>query len=230
MYLAKYRPGKPWIILIAFLGILYGYIMTKFLTSFKPTLLLDKYPEMGQGGSVEIISFKYMNNKIPISNIIVGALKVTFVAVLETLISARIADNLTGTRFDWSLEVKGLAVANFVCGLFGATPCTGVLVRTAVNVSSGATHKISQFMNGIVCLIVIFLLLPAFTYIPMPVIASMLITSACRLVPKKIIAHLYHIDKFECFMLLFTAAMCVFIDGAIGLMIGMVISLMVNAS
>ena len=91
MYLAKYRPGKPWIILIAFLGILYGFIVTKFVPSFKPTLLLDKYPDMG--ASISIISFSYINNKIPVINIIVGAMKVTFVAVLETLISARIADN-----------------------------------------------------------------------------------------------------------------------------------------
>lgn len=98
MVLSKYLPGKPWIILIAILGILYGFIMTKYCTSFKPTLLLDKYPEMGQ--SISIVDFSYFNNSIPISNIIVGSLKVSFVAVLETLISARIADNLTGTRFD----------------------------------------------------------------------------------------------------------------------------------
>jgi len=41
------------------------------------------------------------------------------------------------------MEVRGLALSNFVCGLLGATPCTGVLVRTAVNVASGATYKIS---------------------------------------------------------------------------------------
>jgi SulP family sulfate permease len=157
-------------------------------------------------------------------------LKVSFVGILETLISARIADNLTGTRFDQSLEVRGLAVSNLVCGLLGATPCTGVLVRTAVNISSGATFKISQFINGVVVLIVIFFLLPCFSYIPMPVIASILITSACKLVPKKIIAHLFHLDKFECFILLFTATLCVFVDGAFGLMIGGVVTLLVNAS
>ena len=64
----------------------------------------------------------------------------------------------------------------------------------------------------------------------MPVIASILITSACRLIPKKIIAHLYHLDKFECFMLLFTAALCVFVDGAFGILIGGVITLLVNSS
>ena len=229
MALAKYLPGKPWIVLIAIVGTLYGYIMTKFAPSFKPTLLRDKYPEMGNG-NISIIDFSYLKNEIPLSHIIVGAMKVAFVAVLETLISARIADNLTGTRFDQSKECRGLAVANLLCGLFGATPCTGVLVRTAVNVSSGATSMISQFINGIVVFIVIFVLMPAFTYIPMPIIASILITSSCRLFPKKIIAHLFHADKFECFMLLFTAAMCIFIDGALGLLIGGCISLLVNAS
>jgi MFS superfamily sulfate permease-like transporter len=128
------------------------------------------------------------------------------------------------------MEVRGLAVANFVCGLLGATPCTGVLVRTAVNVASGATYKISQFINGVIVLIVTLLLLPCFTYIPMPVIASILLTSSCRLVPKNMIAHLFKLDKFECFILLFTAALCVLVDGAFGLLIGGVITLLVNAS
>ena len=146
------------------------------------------------------------------------------------MISARIADNQTGTRFDGSVEIRGLAVANLVCGLFGATPVTGVLVRTAVNVASGATDKLSQFINAVVVMIVILLLLPAFTYIPMAVIASILITSSCRLIPKKIIAHLFHLDKLECFILLFTGALCVLVDGALGLLIGGGIALLVNAS
>lgn len=141
MYLSKYLPGRPWIILIALLGIAYGFVMTKFIPSLKPALLLDRYPAMGK--SISLFDFSYLDNQIPITNIIVGALKVSFVAVLETLISARIADNQTGTRFDGSIEIRGLAVANIACGLIGATPVTGVLVRTAVNVASGATDKLS---------------------------------------------------------------------------------------
>ena len=56
MALAKYLPGKPWIVLIAFIGVLYGYLMAKFVPSFKPTLLRDKYPEMGNG-NISIIDF-----------------------------------------------------------------------------------------------------------------------------------------------------------------------------
>jgi hypothetical protein len=66
--------------------------------------------------------------------------------------------------------------------------------------------------------------------LPMCVIASILITSACRLIPKKVIAHLWHADKWECFVLLFTGFLCVFIDGAVGLLIGGLIALLVNSS
>lgn len=79
-------------------------------------------------------------------------------------------------------------------------------------------------------MIVVLILLPAFTYIPMSVIASILITSSCRLFPKKVIAHLWHLDKLECFILIFTGALCVLVDGALGLIIGGGIALLVNAS
>ena len=90
-----------------------------------------------------LINMKYLDSSFPIFDVIIGSIKVAFIGVLETLISARVADNLTGTKFNQSQEVMGLSVANIVCGAVGATPCTGVLVRTAVNIASGATSKFS---------------------------------------------------------------------------------------
>jgi MFS superfamily sulfate permease-like transporter len=63
-----------------------------------------------------------------------------------------------------------------------------------------------------------------FTYIPMAVIASILMTSACRLVPKTIMAQLWNVDKFEFTVLIITWLICVFKDGAVGLMVGAFIS------
>jgi SulP family sulfate permease len=91
--LAKFYKGKPWIILIAICGCLYGYALKD--SDFKPLLLRDVYPEML---SPSIWKFDYFKNSIPLANIISGSIKVAFVGVLETLISARIADNLT-SRF-----------------------------------------------------------------------------------------------------------------------------------
>jgi len=100
MSLLKWAPGRPWIVLVAVLGILYGWITKTWAASVAPVILADIYPVMRT--SVQLADFSYWTPKksIPVVNIMVGALKVSFVAVLETLISARIADNRTGTRFD----------------------------------------------------------------------------------------------------------------------------------
>lgn len=151
-------------------------------------------------------------------------------ALLETLISARVADNLTQTRFDHSKEVFGMALANMLSGIMGGTPCTGVLVRTDVNVASGATDKMSQFINAISVLLIVLLLLPMFTYLPMPVIASILMTSAFRLVPLKVMGQLSKEDKPDLLILLLTTIVCIFGDGALGLLAGGFLTLMRNAA
>jgi SulP family sulfate permease len=170
--------------------------------------------------------FSYWSPKpeIPIWNIIVGGVKVCFVAVLETLISGRIADNRTDTRFNQSKEIFGMSIANIVAGLVGGTPCTGVLIRTNVNIQTGATHKTSQFINACFVCIVALIGMPIFTYIPMSIIASILITSSCRLVPKTIMAKLWNTDKFEFWLLIVTWLVCIFRDGAVGLLFGGAVS------
>jgi len=90
-----------------------------------------------------------------------------------------------------------MSLANMVSGLLGGTPCTGVLVRTAVNIGSGATHKTSQFINALVVLLIVGVGAPVFVYLPMPVIAAILVTSSCRLVPLAVMDKLWHLDRPE---------------------------------
>lgn len=106
----------------------------------------------------------------------------------------------------------------------GGTPCTGVLIRTNVNIQTKATHKTSQFINAMVVLLVVLFLSPIFTYIPMSVIASILVTSSCRLVPMKVMKDLWKCDRFEFWLLIITWLICVFKDGAIGLIMGSFLS------
>lgn len=230
MILLRKFPTKPWIIFIALCGMIYGFSTSVLLSSsaIKPTLLKDMYPEMLHPA---LIDFSYWSkgSKIPSMNIIIGAAQVSFVAVLETLISARIADNKTGTRFEARPEVFGMALGNILSGILGGTPCTGVLVRTGVNITAGSTHKTSQFLNAIAVLIITLIFMPAFVYTPMPCIAAILIVSASRLIPFKIMAELIRCDPPEFIILIFTTALCVFIDGAFGLMVGGVISILRTA-
>jgi len=183
--------------------------------------------------SVSLVDFgTYMSYDFKthgVGPIVAGAFKVAFVAVLETLISARIADNKTGTRFVQDKECFGLSIANILSGVMGGTPCTGVLVRTAVNIASGADHKYSQFINAVWVLLIVAVLIPYFAYIPMCIIASMLITSAFRLLPIDVMKYMWKHDKAEFFILLITGIICIFVDGAMGLMAGSFISLLRHA-
>lgn len=226
MFLLKYKPQIPWIIVIAILGVIYGAIMKEGVNDPKmtPVLLRDIYPQLTT--SVQLADFTYWSpaKAIPFVDLLIGAFKVAFVAVLETLISARIADNKTNTRFDSPKEIRGMAIANIVCGLMGGTPCTGVLIRTNVNIQTHATHKMSQFINAVVVFFIVCFGMGVFSYIPMAVIAAILITSACRLVPKTIMRQLWNVDMFEFNILIITWLICVFKDGAVGLMIGAFLS------
>lgn len=122
-------------------------------------------------------------------------------------------------------EVFGMSLGNILAGICGGTPCTGVLVRTSVNVKSGATDKISQFINAIIVFLMIFIFMPAFVYTPMACIAAILITSSSRLVPISVIKQLWKEDISEFVILFLTALVCVLVDGAAGLIFGAVISL-----
>jgi len=176
-----------------------------------------------------LMDFSYMTNDIPFSTVMIGSFEVAFVAVLETLISARIADGLTGTRFNQPKEVFAMSLGNMLSGLMGGSPCTGVLVRTAVNVKSGATNKMSQFINAMCVMCVVFIFMPAFVYTPLPCIAAILITSACRLFPMAQIKELWEVDRAELVNLFIVAGICVFVDGAMGLGVGAVISVLRTA-
>jgi len=90
--LLKKFPKQPWIIYIAIVGMIYGFVTATWIESIKPFILKDAYPAMNEPS---LYDFGFWDNDIPFTNVMKGAFEVSFVAVLETLISARIADGLT---------------------------------------------------------------------------------------------------------------------------------------
>merc|ERR1719461_2653884 len=97
-----------------------------------------------------------------VGGIITASFGIAFVAVLETLISAKIAEQKTDWGFDDSKEGLGISLCHAVCGAVGAMPPTGVFVRTALNFQLGATHKMSQVVNALVDLIISVAVMPVF--------------------------------------------------------------------
>ncbi len=94
---------------------------------FKLSTLQSAYGDMNPGWMVEFpTSF---NKKMVSFDIVQGSAAIAFIAILETLISAKIADGMTKTKHDPHKEVLGLAIANVVSGIVGGIPATAALAR-----------------------------------------------------------------------------------------------------
>lgn len=228
MFLTTYFPGKPWVILVAVLGTIEGYITKNWFPAHKPDLLYEQYPGM-LDVETALFDFTYLKYDYPASVILLSAMKVSFVALLGTIITARLADNARGTRFDQTAEVRCLSLGNLISGFFGGTPVMGALVLTGVNLQSGGTDKLCQLCLSISSLLIILIFMPAFVYTPLACMSSILMVSAYRLVPVKPMISLWQLDRSEFWILIITAVCFVQYDGAVGLTVGAIISILRHA-
>lgn len=218
-YFIKTKPTIPWQAVAAIVGILLG------ASGLKVETLYTKFGNV----KLNIYDFSYIKNS-PTTMLNpaawTDALPITFIAVLETLISAKIADAMTRSTFHKSNELRGLGYANILCGILGGVPITAALARTTLNIKSGATDKISSVINGVILFFIALVCMPLFKFLPMCVAAAQVSIVAIRMVNFEEIEHLYHKDKPNFFILLTTAVICILTDPTVGIIAGMLIFLM----
>ena len=152
---------------------------------------------------------------------------VALIAILETLLSAKIADGMTHTKHNQRKEVLGLGIANIVSGLAGGIPATAALARTSLNIKTGATHRVSAIISVIGVVIISLFFLGYFKYIPLAVIAAILVFVAIQMVERKHYNKLWRYEKTGFFIALFVAFITVIVDPVIGILLGVAISLLI---
>lgn len=122
-----------------------------------------------------------------------SALAIAFIASAETLLSAAAVDRMhDGVRTDYDKELRAQGVGNLLCGLAGALPMTGVIVRSSANVQAGAKSRLSTILHGTWILAFVALLPWLLREIPMAALAGVLVVTGWRLVSLKHVTHLFH--------------------------------------
>lgn len=109
------------------------------------------------------------------------ALLIAALAGLESLLSANIADHITGTRHHANAELHGIGIANILSAFGGGIPATAAIARTATNIQNGARSPIAGISCGILIMIYILVLSPLISLIPMSVLAALLLMTAYRM-------------------------------------------------
>ena len=107
-----------------------------------------------------------------------AAFAIAMLGAIESLLSAVIADGMTGTKHDSNAELVALGVGNLVAPFFGGIAATGALARTATNVRAGARSPIAAITHSVVVLLAMLVLAPLLSYVPMASLAALLLLVA----------------------------------------------------
>ncbi len=217
--LVKFAPKIPGAIVLTPVGILLGYLSQSGKWALGIETLGQKFPN----ASLNIFAMPSFHFE---PAVITAGLGIAFVAILETLISAKIADIMTHTTFDRRREMIGASLANIGSGLFGGLPASGVFVRTGLNIRTGATNKMSQGINAVSVAIISIFLFTYFNYIPMAVIAAILVFAAIRMVEVKHFKELWVFSRQDFWLALATAGVVVFVDTVAGIIVGSLLALL----
>lgn len=221
--MTKFLPKIPWIVVVNILGIVIGVLDSYEIFAFNLITLQKKF------GELKLILFKLPT--IPAEHpfmlinpkFYVDCLPVAFALSLECLITGKIADTVTNTKFNIQRELKALSIVNLIIGGIGGMPSTGSLPRTALNIRSGATHKYSSLISSVVLLIMGLVFLPLFKFLPLPVIASQMCFIAGRMVNFSEVKDMFSHDRKNFWLFVFVFVLSVVTDPIIGVFLGLLI-------
>jgi SulP family sulfate permease len=144
---------------------------------------------------------------------------------IESLLSAVIADGMTGTRHNPNAELVGLGIGNLLAPFFGGIAATGALARTATNVRSGARSPISAVIHAFVVLLAMVVLAPLVAFIPMAALAGLLLLVAWNMSELRHLVKMTKVAPKSDVAVLFTCfALTVIFDMVVSVGVGVVLA------
>lgn len=153
-----------------------------------------------------------------------AAITIAFLAGIESLLSAVVADGMLGTRHRSNMELVGQGIANIVSPLFGGIPATGAIARTATNIKNGGRTPVAGIVHA-ATILVLFLFCGRWAgLIPMPALAGILVVVAYNMSEWRHFRKLLRAPKSDALVLLLTFGLTVFVDLTVAIEVGVVMA------
>ncbi|MEE0974695.1 MAG: sulfate permease [Muribaculaceae bacterium] len=189
------------------------------------------------GFDVETIGdrFTNMSSEIPaphgfelsmatINQLMPSAFTIAVLCAIESLLSATVADGVTGSRTNSNTELIGQGVANIVVPFFGGIPVTGAIARTMTNITNGGRTPVAGIVHTVVLLLIFLFLMPLINYVPMACLAAVLIVVAYNMSGWRTIIGIFKAPKSDISVLLVTFFLTVIFDLTIAIEIGLLLA------
>ncbi|MFI8559770.1 SulP family inorganic anion transporter [Pseudomonas putida] len=165
--------------------------------------------------------------KLADPTLLVAAFALAFIASAETLLSAAAVDRMqSGQRSDFDRELSAQGIGNMLCGVLGALPMTGVIVRSSANVQAGAQTRASAILHGLWLLAFVVVLSSVLQQIPVASLAGVLVYTGIKLVDFKAFRGLGRYGRMPMFTYAATALAIVFTDLLTGVLLGFALTLL----
>ncbi len=182
-------------------------------------------------GSLYTISSALPTPSIPqfstetVTAILPDAFTIAVLAAVESLLSCVVADGMTGSRHNSNTELIAQGAGNIASALFGGIPATGAIARTAANIKNGGKTPIAGMVHAVVLLLVLVVLMPYASLIPMPTIAAILFVVAYNMSEwKEFVAIIKKSPKSDTFILLVTFVLTVAFDLVVAIIVGVILA------
>jgi SulP family sulfate permease len=214
--LRRYRPNWPGLLIAvgaasvgaAVLGLPVETIGTRF-GGIPSTLPLPALPPISYDRIVEMLP---------------ASLSFALLGSIESLLSAVVADSMTGRRHRSNCELVAQGVANIASALFGGICVTGTIARTATNVRAGARGPVSGMLHAGFLLVFMLVAAPLASYIPLAALAGVLATVAWNMAEKHAFAALLRASRADALVLMATFLVTIFSDLINGILTGFCLS------
>ena len=189
------------------------------------------------GISVETIGDRFgaMSNEIPepqgfelsmatINQLMPSAFTIAVLCAIESLLSATVADGVTGSRTNSNTELIGQGLANIAVPFFGGIPVTGAIARTMTNITNGGRTPVAGIIHTIVLLLIFLFLMPLINYVPMACLAAVLLVVSYNMSGWRTVVGIFKSPKSDISVLLVTFFLTVIFDLTIAIEIGLLLA------
>lgn len=149
------------------------------------------------------------------------SISIAVLAAIESLLSAVVADGMTGTKHDSDTELIAQGIANIASPIFGGIPATGAIARTATNIKNGGKTPVAGIIHAITLLLIMLILGKYAVYIPMAALSAVLINVSWNMAGFQAVKALLKGQKSDIFVLAATFLITVFIDLTVAIEFGL---------
>lgn len=160
-----------------------------------------------------------------INMLLPSAFTIAILGAIESLLSATVADGVTGSRTDSNTELIGQGLANVVVPLFGGIPVTGAIARTMTNITNGGRTPVAGIIHAIVLLAIFLLLMPLINLVPMACLAAVLIVVSYNMSGWRTVRGIFKNPKSDVSVLIVTFLLTVIFDLTIAIEIGLLLAI-----